>query len=539
MSNRLVEPEGTYLARARSPDCGNCGQEMRKAQRIHQGTGYCAICYPRIFPQRPCHVCGRTARAHRNDEKPICGDCLREDRSCLRCGKLTPKAALRVGQRVACASCARYYRAPEPCDMCSAMSMRLSRSSAYLHNGRMCDKCLRAAVAATCSHCGKHRTVNLMTLDRKPLCKVCCAHPAASHPCPDCSATVNGLGNTPCLECAIKRSNVVQQLGAQHLLTQESVRQLYAEFTRWGNETGRASKLARGAARYLQFLVKLDAALQQRAVPLDDSVLVQVFTTEELRRMGLLSQHLAETGLLRDDAVARRRRSDERLLAARREAIAGQPWAEDFDRFEEALSTRTPAISLRTHKAYTHAALSLLTQAQVARACQISQKAVDGLLANKPGMKASLSVFVAHLNALHGLRLKLKSKTSKPVPVVRLAKFVKALLEAIESTPSRPARLALTAKLLSKLLNSPLDRILLLRHSDLDFQDLRKLRLDSQWIELPERLQPVLAALASPQWQSGMDADPLVFEGRMLLDSLSTATVDYQVNRLVRARLKG
>ncbi|MCA0215531.1 MAG: hypothetical protein LCH79_20455 [Proteobacteria bacterium] len=377
-----------------------------------------------------------------------------------------------------------------------------------------------------------------MTLERKPLCKVCCVHPAASHPCPDCGATVNGVGDTPCLECAIKRSNVAQQLGAQHLLTQESVRRLYADFIRWGNDTGRANKLALGAARYLQFLVRLDAALQQRAVPLDESVLVQVFTTEELRRMGLLSQHLAETGLLGDDALARRRRSDERLLAARREAIAGQPWAEDFDRFERALLARTPAISLRTHKAYTHAAMSLLTQASVARAAQVGQQAVDGLLAKKPGMKASLSIFIAHLNALHGLQLKLKSKSSKPVPLVRQAKYVKALLEAIESAPSRPARLALTAKLLSKLLNAPLERILLLRHSDLDFQGLRKLRLDGRWIELPERLQPILAALPSPKWQAGADADPLVFEGRMLLDSLSTAAVDYQVNRAVRTRLK-
>lgn len=537
MSAKIVGIDGTYLARARSSDCGNCGQEMDKAHRIHLGTGYCSICYPRIFPPRPCHVCGKAARAHRNDTSPTCGSCLREDRSCLRCGKLTPKASLRVGQQVACAVCARYYRAPEPCDMCAVPSARLSRSTAFPQKGRMCEKCLRAAVGATCSHCRRHRTVNFMTLDRKPLCKACCASPEATHLCPDCDSRVNGTGVSPCMPCAIKRSNVVKQLGAQQVLESQAVRQLYADFTRWGNETGRASKLAASAPRYLQFLVKLDAALKRENAELHEDLILEVFSTEELRQMGLLAQHMAETGFLNDDAAARRRRSDERLLASKREAIAGQSWAENIERFEKALSAREPPISLRTRKSYVHAAIALMTQSKVSRASQVGQGAVDSLVARKPGLRASLTAFLTHLGEIHGLRLKLKPKSRKPVPLVRQAKYVRAILDALESDVDRPARLALTAKLLSKLLNTPMDRILQLRHSDLNIADFSRLKLNGQWLQLPEQLHPILAALPSSDWRAGVDVDPLLFEGRMLMDSLSTSAVDHHVKPVVRARL--
>ncbi|MBI2768969.1 MAG: hypothetical protein HYX47_05075 [Burkholderiales bacterium] len=325
--------------------------------------------------------------------------------------------------------------------------------------------------------------------------------------------------------------------GAQNLLATQEVRDVYANFTQWGNESGRASKLAAGASRYLQFLAKMDVALEQRAVPLDGALIVQIFSTEELRRMGLLSQYLAEAGLLNDDAATRRRHSEERLLSTKRDAITGQPWAEDIDRFERALLAREPIVSLRSRRGYVHAAVALLTQAKVARATQVGQKALDSFVAKKPGLKASLSTFVSHLNGLHGLRLKLKPKSATPVSLVRQAQYVRTICDAIESSPNRPARLALTAKLLSKLLNAPLDRILQLRHSDLDLKDFRNLRLDGEWLELPEVLLPILASLPSPQWRAGLDADPLLFAGRMLMDSLSASAVDHHVKPVLRARL--
>jgi len=532
MTSENQDIEGVYLARARRPDCGNCGQEMAKAHRIHLGTGYCSNCYPRVFPPRTCQVCGKTARAHRNDENPTCGACLRADRSCLRCGKLTPRAGLRVGKRVACEACAPYYRRPEKCENCSILSTRLSRSTAFPEKGRMCDKCRRDALDATCSHCGKHRTVNFMTMDKRPLCKTCCASPAASHVCPDCGIVVKGKGANPCMPCSIKRANVRRQLGAAQMFATAQVQQLNSEFTQWCNDSGRASKLAGGAARYLPFLAKLDVALEQRPVELNGALVAQVFSTEELRQMGILSKYFSEIGILDGNSLERKRRSDERLIAAMVDATVRQPWAADIKGYQTELSMRVPPLALRTHKSYLGAAISLLTHAGVARASMIPQKALNSLLTKTPGQRASLGAFVTHLKTVHGNPLVLQSKASKPAPLIRQAKYVRRLLDAVEATTQRPARLALTATLLSKLFKVPLEQILQLRHGDLDLENFRRLRIDGKWLEVPDRMQSILQALPSDQWRSGLDADPNLFPGRLLTDGLSVAGARYHTKHI-------
>lgn len=535
MTADTMDAEGAYLARARKPDCGNCGQEMVKAHRIHLGTGYCSTCYPKIFPARTCHVCGKSARAHRNDETPTCGACLRNDRSCLRCGKLTPRAGIRVGERVACEVCAPYYRQPEQCEMCPNMSTRLSRSTAFPEKGRMCEKCRRSLHDATCSHCGKHRTINFMTLDRKPFCKACCGSPRASHACPDCKSVVKGSGDAPCMLCSIKRSNVRRQLGVQSLFATPQVQELNTEFTQWCNDSGRASKLAGGASHYLPFLAKLDVALQQRPGALTRELVIEVFSTEELRQMGILAKYLSETGLLSDDALVRRRRSDERMIASMLSTIENQPWAVEIHGFQKELASRETPLALRTHKAYLRAAISLLMHAKVVRASQIPQKAVNSMILKTPGQRASLSPFLAHLTTAYGSTLKVKNKVSKPTPAVRHAKYVRRLLDAMESAVERPARLAITAGLLSKLLNAPMEQVLQMRHSDLDLEKFEQVRLGDEWVRLPERIHPILRELPSEQWKSGLDADPFLFAGRLLMDGLSVTGARHHIKQVLEA----
>src|SRR2546427_10263474 len=73
------------------------------------------------------------------------------------------------------------------------------------------------------------------------------------------------------------------------------------------------------ASRYLQFITRIDIALQQASVPLDQAVLLETFTTQELRQMGLLMQFLVEQGAFLQDAAARRQNSDEALVQSRSE----------------------------------------------------------------------------------------------------------------------------------------------------------------------------------------------------------------------------
>ena len=526
------EAPGRYLAHALRSACGNCGRSMDKAHRVHHGVKYCSNCYPAVFPPRTCQICGETARAHKHAAAIVCGKCARQDRTCLRCGRLTPQAALHVGGRVACASCAPYYRDPKPCDTCGTPSTRLSKSRGFPERGHMCERCLRKATQATCSHCRKHRSQYFMTLAGRHLCIQCCELHGPSHDCPDCGSRVQGAGFSPCFSCSIKRGNVKRQEAAQHVLATQQAKQLYADFIQWGNASDRASKLAAHASRYLQFITRIDIALQQAAVPLDQAVLLESFTTEELRQMGLLMQFLVEQGLFLQDAASRRQHSDEALVQNKLKGAASKPWAVDLQGFDNALAQREKPLNVRSRKAYLSAAIALLTSAKVAQATQLKQEAVDALLRSKPGMRASLTPYLSHLASRHGLSLKVPGKRAAPrQSLLPQARYARRLMDAIAGRPPRAAELALTAALLAHLLKVPLTQVLQLRHQDIDWMTGLQVRLKGGWLELPQEVGLLVQALRSPAHVDGSDFDPWVFPGRLLNDGLSTSAVAYHLRK--------
>lgn len=513
-------------------DCDNCGRSMQHAHRIHHGVSYCSICYPVSFPPRTCEVCGKVARAHKNNPSPVCRQCLLVERTCLRCGKLTPRAGLRVGDRVACASCVPYYRSPRPCDTCGTLSSRLSRARAFPQRGQMCEKCLRKTMAATCSNCRKHRGMYFMTLAKEHLCKQCCEYNAPFHACPDCGVEVGGVGPTPCLKCSIKRTNIHKQEAVQPMLVTDGAKKLHADFIRWGNETQRASLLATNASRYLQFVMRIDIALQGGSYCLGQKVLLQTFSTEELRRMGLLAQFLAEYGFLKIDAGARRQRSDQSLVEQKLHASVGKSWGRDVQKFDESLQERVKPLHVRSRKAYLHAAISLLEHAKVRYAVQLKQAAVDELVKKKPGLRASLTPFLSHLMQLHGMSMAVPKKPAKkPESLLPLARTVRSLLDVLAGNLPRSARLALIATLLKKLLNTSLSEVLRLRHVDVDWKYADKIRVRGVWVQLPADVVPFVRSLQSEHHADGTDVDPWVFPGRVLTDSLSVEAVTYHVRK--------
>lgn len=513
-------------------DCGNCGRAMQNAHRIHHGVSYCGICYPVNFPPRTCGVCGKVARSHKNNPSPVCRQCLLADRTCLRCGRLTPRAGLRVGDQVACASCAPYYRSPRPCETCGTPSSRLSRARGFPQRGQMCDKCLRKTVAATCSNCHKHRRMYFMTLAREYVCKQCCEFNAPSHACPDCGVTVGGVGSMPCFDCSFKRTNTRKQEAVQHLLVTDAAKQLHADFIRWGNETERVSSLVMNASRYLQYVMRIDAALQRSIYPLGQEVLLQTFSTEELRQMGLLMQFLAEHGFLKIDAGARRQRSDQNLVEEKLQVSARKSWSGDVQRFDVSLQERAKQLHVRTRRVYLHAAMSLLEHAKVRHAVHLTQTSVDELLRKKPGLRASLTPFLSHLTQLHRLNLKAPKKAAKhSASLLPLARTVRDLLDVLSSDLPRPARLALTATLLKNLFNLTLGEVLRLRHEDVDWKCADKIRIRGKWVQLPMNLVPIVRALQFAQHVVGSDAHLWVFPGRVLTDCLSTGSVTYHLRK--------
>lgn len=528
---------GRYLgSAARASECDQCGRNMDKAHRIHQGGSYCSICYPRIFPARQCTVCGKTARAHKEEAVPICRGCRLADRTCIRCHKPTPRGALRVGDGIACGSCARYFKPSGSCNFCERPSLRLSALSSAPEIGRVCEKCRRDHVAATCACCGKHRTVYFQGIDRSPYCRICAADPAARHHCPDCGVEVGGLGEAPCFTCSIKRSNIRKVLAAEELLQTEAVRRLTREFYSWMDSRGDASKFAAGASRYVTYLAKLDSALAAGSDELGNGVLIKTFSTEELRRMGMLAQHLAETGLLTADGDQRRTNSEIRLIEQKLEEAKRQSWGGDVVKYHAYMRDgRERKLLDRSVRFYLNAAISLMKFTKKTTVRSLVQADVDRYLRHTPGARASLSPFLRYVEMVAGVSVKVisrkKSSSTKRAKIREIAELLR--LVTSEET-SWPARRGCFARMLALLYARPVQDIVKLRTSDVrEYAKGYQLRLGDDWCDIEPDLTSSIGQLLAQAEGLRLVHDPWLFPGRSVNDHLSSAAVTSIIQRLI------
>lgn len=521
---------GAKLQKAR---CGRCDREMEKAHRLHLGTGYCANCYPRVFPPRTCLICGGVARSHYAQERPTCRKCHLQEQTCLRCGKATPRGDLRVGDQVACASCARYYKPAKPCDVCGTPSQRLTRVLGREALGRMCERCLRRETCATCSQCKKHRTVFFMLLSREPVCKGCAVSPEASHPCPDCGTSVGGSSNARCLSCSIKRSNWSKAEAAVRLMAAQQVQRLTVGFVGWANQAGRESMAAAGFSRYLDALIRIDNALTGSDAEVDNAVLMELFTTEELRSMGMLAQYLGDEGLLTADSDQRLEASLNRLVSKKLQDIEGKPWAEDVRRFHRFLLAREKPLSLRTIKSYLNAAIQLLKLSGVASASQLTQANVDRYFKKFPGSKASSTVFFSYLRGIGSVSVQGGKAKTRPTNLRQRAKQVRRIQDRLAEVTARRDRVPLVAKLLSILFGVPLEYVLRMRHEHLDVTPSdERIFLKNDWLAVPEEIVGLVRELTAAPESQKQSGRSWVFPGRLVSDHLSTEAVKYHLEKL-------
>jgi len=520
---------GAKLAKTK---CGQCERAMDKVHRVHLGVGYCSNCYPRIFPARTCHVCGGIARSHRAEERPICRRCMVRERTCLRCGKATPRAALRVGNQVACAACARYFRAAEACQVCGKPAQRLTRVSGLEVLGRMCDRCVRVRTCATCRQCGKHRTVFLMLLSREPVCKACAANLGASHACPDCGTLVGGTGIARCLTCGIKRSNWVKAQAAIDLMVNQQMQQLTLSFVAWASDSGRESKLAKGFGRYAQALMRIDNAASSQDCAIDSVFLQKLFTTEEIRSIGILAQYMKETGLLTANNEARLEASLKRHIEHQLQDVAGKSWETDVRGFYRFIQAREKPLSLRSVKVYLNVAIKLLEHSKVSRAAQLSDTTLQRYLRKSPGSVASASSFISYLRATGAVSLRLQKKATFPPTPAQRAKEVRRIQDRLGQVIQHHERLPLIAKLVSLLFGAPLEHVLQLRVNQLAVSTSGAwVCLKDEWIEAPEDVEALVRELAKGHPQKQEFGEGWVFPGRMALDHLSAAAVKYHLDK--------
>ncbi len=505
--------------------CCTCGESIKNARKIQNGSPYCEKCYFRLFVKLECSMCGGSVRALRNDTAPICGPCSCEGRTCLRCQKPVPRAGMRVGNQVTCKSCAPYFRAKEPCERCGTPSSKLSRILGVTEQ-RICATCRTRELNVTCSSCGKYRTRYALTAIGQEVCKSCASAPGAVHTCPDCGEPVGGVGDAPCMPCGFARSLRRRGTALATLLRSAPCQALLSAFVAWCVRSNRTSKALAKFDVYAEAIATLDAALPPGS-QLTPLFVASQFGQEGLRRLGLLAMFLAETGLHPSAQVLRDKAEDlklDSLLAG----IRAENFEKEVSEYVAHLELAHRGLSRRSVRTYVGAAIRLWASIYARGATSITQAEVDAFLRRNAGYRNSISRYLGFLSETNvtAKRLQIPSK-ARPAESIHVARqSIDKLLEKLKQSVHRRQRTALTAELLATLFGVRLKSVLNLKRGDVHAMPQGVEINLGGWLDLRHDIAHWVLQVRDLDATSASPSDWL-FPGRVVTAPLSVAAVSY------------
>lgn len=371
--------------------CDECGRTTHNIKRIYRGKDFCGTCYPRVFIHRNCSKCNTLTRAHRNEALPLCRPCNTAIRKCLRCEKPVPQAGIRVGDQVACPSCAVYFREQKPCPSCGALSGRLSRAKLFGFDEPTCDACRGAAIQQTCKRCRKSRTVAFQTLEGEPYCKGCVPGAEVSHACPKCTAEVVGDGMAVCRACYTADAVRSSAQLASATLESQRIRCLYLGYCEWLLEKHPAKpKLNRMAEGHVAFFARLDVTFGD-AAPLSRKEMLKQMGTTYLRRYLLASRYVVQHGI--DDVAPQELQdaSEQLIVKNKLAALARKEFGPVLQGFVDWLDHRKAKI--RTIRLYLRAAEKFCSYGKQT-SMPPSQQKLESFVVSHRGSRNSLAAFI-------------------------------------------------------------------------------------------------------------------------------------------------
>lgn len=507
--------------------CCNCGEGIKKAKKILNGSSYCEKCYFKVFVKAECSRCAGSVRALRNDTAPICGPCSRADRTCVRCQKPVPRAGIRVGSQVACESCAPYFRAKERCERCGTPSSKLSRILGVTEQ-RICPTCRARELNVTCSSCGKYRARYALTADGLEVCKSCALSPGAVHPCPDCGDLVGGVGDAPCLPCGFVRSLRRREYGLAALLKNVPSQELLSTFVAWCIRTHRTSNALAKFDNYAEAIATLDAALLPGS-PLSAVFVASQYSKEGFRKIGLLAQFLAESGL-HPSAQVMSDQAENRKLSALLGGIRGEGFEKPVREYAAHLDQADQVLSRRSIRTYVGAAVLLWASVYARGATLITQDEVDSFLRRNAGYRNSISRYLRFLSETNATaeRLHVPSRVRPPESIRVARRSIDTLLQTLKQSSSQRKRTALTAELLAVLFGVHLKTILNLKQADVR-ESPRGAEINlGGWLELSQDIAHWVLQVRNLGATAASPSDWL-FRGRVGTSPLSVEAVSYHL----------
>lgn len=344
------------------------------------------------------------------------------------------RIGLRTRHGVACNACAPYFREPEPCGSCGALSKHLTRVARLGHALRLCPRCARAD-HGTCAWCRRYRLLAESDTGKR-LCKRC--REEGQLPCPKCGNLMPaGCGNQ-CWDCyrgalADKRTKIDCAAFSSRIMAEQ-----FEAFGKWLKTTRGPEKAARKIHRFLPFFLEIER--EWGAIPAYTE-LVSHFGAKRLRTVLLATRWMEEAGIVKSDPDARKVDSDRRRIEATIERFPkGSQTRATLESYCAVLDTRVEVgrSSVRSARLAIRSAAGLLEQVVTLGRTVPDQKALDAYLAKVPGQRASLVGFIAHLRKAHGTMLVLPKRDPKAAQRKRRRKLKAELLELMCGGESCP-----------------------------------------------------------------------------------------------------
>lgn len=442
--------------------CDNCGALIDKAVRVHQGADYCRTCYGQNFVACQCGRCGGPLRRHRL--APIggaCGPCERAERVCLRCGRLTPKAARLVNGQAVCGGCVSHFNEEEKCSICGRLSRRMFSSlllgkdkprggdvvdechdTGLAAGGKpICQPCRNKDTHATCSVCRKHRRVSARR-EGRPLCAACAAPVPLTHPCPSCGTEVPGDGHGRCSPCmqldlALKRAKVLRAG-----LERDWCLELWDAFVE--RMTTPPAPIAKASARLgasMAYFQQIDAAFERRDALNAESLHAAIASPTHRKHLlayRFMLEHIGAGEAAQATAAeqARDKSNESRRLTEVLARAKGRPYEEVLQAYVAALQGAN--VSAKTVRLYAGVAQSFCERSGVTSLQAWKTQAVVRFLSDTPGAANSLSRFVSHCRATYGWDVVMPSKGERGAGHATLDRSVHRLRRALATVRSRP-----------------------------------------------------------------------------------------------------
>lgn len=437
--------------------CDECGRTIASAVRVHLGKDYCRACYQTTFVKAICSQCNGSMRAHRHASEPLlCRQCIRSERTCLRCGRFTLIAGKLVGENAVCGSCAPHFRDKNECTSCGRLSSRLSKPLFAGLQERVCDSCRSSLTHATCAICSRYRAVQGRDDNDRPYCKECAPDKRLSHQCPSCDSVVPGGGLGRCVGCinagAIQRD--AKMISAQ--LEQAWARALWNSFIERQVALGVESPaLRKRIANASHYFFELERAFTSQA-EITSSTLASHIETSAHRKYLLASRFVVEHLGLDAFPESREMITECRRIQDILTRSQGCSFANLLEDYKGQLRQENTAH--RTTRLYLRAAEAFCANACVDAVDPWPEKALINHLRHFPGSANSLSRFVSYCRAAKGWDVRMPERArwqDSSKNIKKTLAIIKATFHTASQRPVEEMSLKEVARLLSSALGVP------------------------------------------------------------------------------------